>query len=140
MARWATICKIADVDFTGCRATLVDAHQFNTEFVGSVDWVNTGKAESQIVHRGVAGIQFGIAMTSAEMTKCQSTLTAIQTTQMSNTLFVVNIAEGLYTLDLWVKPDYTAPEGWFTYEKHSEGMLENVLWRFISDSVHEEGP
>jgi len=136
MARWATLCKIADNDFTGCRAELVDSHQFNSIFAGSVDFNNFGRADAQTFNRGVAGIQFGISMTTAEKTKCDDTIADIASTQTSNAEFVVLITEGKYDLSLYCIPDYSVAGGWFQYDKHSEGWLERVMWRFIAQSVY----
>lgn len=135
MARWATLVEIAGNSFTGCRAIIIDGHQFNSAYVGSVDYANDASAKAQTVYRGVKGIKFGISMLSAEITKVQDTLADIQTAQAANSNFIVKITEGLYTINVYAIPDYEqAP--WFTYDKHSEGWLENALWRFVVQGPH----
>lgn len=136
MARWATVCEIAGNSFTGCRAVILDGHQFNSIYIGSVDWANDSSVKAQVVNRGVKGIQFGISMLSAEMSKVTDTLSDIQTSQAANSNFRVTISEGLYALDLLCVPDYTVENGFFTYDKHSEGWLENGVWRFISQAQY----
>lgn len=134
MARWATFCEIAGNSFTGCRAELVDGHQFNSLYVGSIDFGNDGMPHVQVVNRGVKGIQFGISMVSALGTTIQAALADIQAAQAGNTTFEVEITEGLYTVAVNAVPDYNQTP-WFSYRKHSEGYYEEALWRFVAQSV-----
>lgn len=131
MARWATLCEIAAVEFTGCRAELINAGQFKTERVGSVDWANDGTPHVQTINRGVKGIPFGVRFASAEGTKLDQVFTAIDAAG-DNTI-VVKITDGIFTVNVNASPDYS--QEWFTFDKHSEGWYESVTLLFISKSV-----
>lgn len=135
MARWATLAEIAGNSFTGCRVLLLDPHAFNSIYVGSIDWGNDSTPSSQVVNRGVKGIQFGASMVSAEESVILATLADIQSAQASNISFDVHITEGLYDVNVNAIPDYSVP-AWFTYEKHSEGWYENCVWRFVAQSAN----
>lgn len=132
MARWATLCELAGVVYTGCRVELVDAGAFKSQNVGSVDWANDGTPVVQTVNRGVKGIQFGLKMVSAEGTKLQDLFNAIVTAEGTESAVVVKVTDGIFTVNVNAVPDYS--QDWFTFEKHSEGWYENVTLRFISIS------
>jgi hypothetical protein len=137
MARWATLCEIAGVSFTGCRAEIVDPEGFNNIYAGSVDWGNKSGTNVQVVNRGVKGVLWGIKMQTASSTNLSNTLAAIATAlATSNHYFRVKHTEGIYTLDLNCVPDYTQGDKWFTHDKQSEGWYENVLWRFATVGQH----
>lgn len=130
MARWATNVKIAGVDFTGCRAEILDGAGFQSAYAGSVDWANDAKPHSQVFNRGVQGIPFGIQFTSTEIAKLITVLANIATAQGSGSTFVVELTEGLYTINVNAVPDYS--QTWLIHGKHSEGWYEDVSLRFIS--------
>jgi hypothetical protein len=134
MARWATKVIIAGVDFTGCRATLIDAQAFHSDFAGSADWANDNTVHTQVVNRGKKGIRFGVQFLSTEQDKLEDMILAIQTAQNTNTTFVVDVEEGFYDVEVNAVPDYSV-DPWFTHDKHSEGWYENVTLRFISKSA-----
>lgn len=134
MARWATLVEVAGNSFTGCRAEVVDGQGFLSVYGGSVDWANDGRAHVQVFNRGIKGIAFGIQMLSTQISILQDTIADVQTSQAANATFRVKITEGLYTIDVMVVPDYSAGN-WLTHGKHSEGWIENVLMRFISEAV-----
>jgi hypothetical protein len=136
MARWATLCEIAGVSFTGCRAEIVDPEGFNSVYAGSIDWGNKGGTNVQVVNRGVKGVLFGIKMESAESTQLANTLFAISSALSGGNAFRVQHTEGLYTLDLDCEPDYTQGDKWFSHGKQSEGWYENVLFRFATVGQH----
>lgn len=131
MARWATLVDIAGVDYTGCRAEIIDGQAFLSPMVGSVDWANDMTPHVQLINRGVKGIQFGINMLSVESSKITSTVNNIKTAQSTNTTVRVRITDGLYTIDVNAVPDYSQQE-WLTHGPHSEGWYQNVVWRFVS--------
>lgn len=138
MARWATECIIADIVHTGCRAILLDAHQFNTNYAGSVDWANDGSAKVQRFLRGYKGIPFGIAMVSQHRTKIVDTLNIIEGAEANNVPFNVIVTEGLYDIRMTCWPDYSVKEGYFTYQKHSEDWFEECVWRFVTHELIPE--
>lgn len=130
MARWATNIKIAGVDFTGCRAEILDGAGFQSAYAGSVDWANDAKPHTQVFNRGVKGIPFGIKFVSTDISRLQSTLAAIATAQGTNTTVVVELTEGIYTIKVNAVPDYS--QTWLIHGKHSEGWYEDVAFRFVS--------
>lgn len=130
MARWATVCEVAGISFTGCRVELVNAEAFKNVLAGSVDFANDGTPHVQVLNRGVKGIQFGLKFVSTPQTDLTALFAAIDVAQGSNNSFTVEVADGLFDIDIQAVPDYTVE--WFTYEKHSEGWYENVVLRFIS--------
>lgn len=133
MARWATLCEIAGVSFTGCRAEVVDGEEFHSPRAGSVDRGNDGTPHIQVVDRGVKGIQFGIVLMTAEATKITSVLSAYQITEGLGSTFPVKINDGIYNINVNVFRDYTNPK-FPELGRHSEGWYENVLWRFVVES------
>lgn len=132
MARWATKVIIAGVDFSGCRAELVDGQGFHSDFAGSSDHANDNTVHTQVVNRGKKGIHFGVQFLSTQEDDLEDMLIAIQVAQSTNTTFVVEVEEGFYDVNVNAVPDYD--QQWFTHGKHSEGWYENVTLRFISKS------
>ena len=130
MARWATLCEIGGVEFTGCRVEIVDAGGFRSQYAGSVDWANDGTPHIQAVNRGVKGIQFGLRMASAEGSKLESVFSAIATGEGTQVGIVVTVTDGIFDIDVTAVADYSVD--WFTFAKHSEGWYEDVTLRFIS--------
>lgn len=133
MARWATLIEIAGVEFTGCRAEIVDAQPFLSSYAGSVDQANDGTPYPQVFNRGVKGIQFGVQFQNTESAKITDVFSAIQTAEGANTTFEVHIEDGLYDVNVHVVPDYSTQ--WFTHGKHSEGWYESALFRFITKAL-----
>lgn len=131
MARWASFCEIAGVSFTGCRVELVDAGPFKSIYSGSSDQGNDGSVDVQIVNRGVRGIHFGMKMVSASETQLTDMFSAIATAESTVDTIIIQITDGLFTIDVVGGPDYSVD--WFTYSKHSEGMYEDVVLRWISN-------
>lgn len=130
MARWATLCEIAGVVYTGCRVELIDAGPFKSQNAGSVDWANDAKPHVQTINRGVKGIQFGLRMVSAEGTKLSTLFAAIVTAESTQSGVRLKTTDGIFTIDVYAVPDYSVD--WFTFGKHSEGWYEDVTLRFIS--------
>lgn len=130
MARWATLCEIQSVVFTGCRVELIDAGGFKSQNAGSVDWANDGTPHVQTVNRAARGIQFGLRMASAEGSKLTDVFDDIVAEESSQDPIRIKITDGIFNLDVWAVPDYS--QDWFTWAKHSTGWYEDVTLRFIS--------
>lgn len=135
MARWATLIEIAGNSLTGCRAKVVDGQGFFSIYAGSVDWANDGKAHVQVFNRGIKGIPFGIKFVSTQASDLSAIISDVQTAQAASLNFRVKVTDGLYVIDVMAVPDYSASPSWVTYENESEGWLEGVLMRFISEAV-----
>jgi hypothetical protein len=131
MARFATTAVIAGVTFTGCRVTLVDAQELLTQFIGSSEVGNDGSVNDQFINVGVKGKTFGVKMDTAESTKIQSVLAALNSAEADRTTFVVHIVDfdGLYDINVNCGRDKNA-NPWINHDGHSEGWLENVVMRF----------
>ncbi len=132
MARWATVCVIGGVTFTGCRVELIDAGPFKGQNSGSVDWANDGTPWVQTVNRGVKGIQYGLKMVSAEMSKLQDVFDAITAAEGTQSGIEIEVTDAIYDIDVISVPDYS--QDWFTHGEQSEGWYQDVTLRFISVS------
>lgn len=133
MARWATVCVIAGITYTGCRVEIIDAGPFRSQNAGSVDWANDGTPHVQTIDRGVKGIQFGLKMVSAEASKLESVFAAIVVAESTQASIGVDVEDGIFDIDVNAVPDYSMD--WFTFGKQSEGWYEDVTLRFIAVSA-----
>lgn len=133
MARWATVCKIADITFTGCRAEVVDGEPFLSPVAGSVEWANDNKPHIQVFDRGVEGIQFGITMASQQISKIEDAVENINAAISTGATFEVEIDDGIYEIAVNCFPDFS--QKWYVAGKHSEGWYEGITWRFVSESA-----
>jgi len=132
MARWATTVTIGGVDFTGCRAEIIDGEPFFSEYVGSVDYGNDKTVHAQVVNRGTKGVAFGIQFVSSEQGDIEDLVDAVRAAQGSNATFNTTITDGIFEVNVNSIPDYNQSKGWLTLGKHSEGWYENMLIRVIS--------
>lgn len=131
MARWATVCVVGGVTFTGCRVEMVDAEPFLSTRTGSTDWANDGTVYIQAVDRSTRGIQFGLNMVSAEGTKIQDVINAVNTAAGTQDGIEIEVTDGIISIDVIATADYTK-ESWFHLGQQSEGWYTNVSFRFIS--------
>lgn len=133
MARWATLAEIAGISYTGCRVKVIEGEGLFMPIVGTNDFGNDGTVDSQLVNRGVKGIPFGINMLSAEESKLTDTIDAINDALGDNLSFVVEMADGIYVVNLNCQPDWSKGK-WMTHGEFSEGWYDNVTWWFMSQS------
>lgn len=138
MSRWATTVEIAGVTLTGCRWKIIDAEKFHSDFVGSATWANSGKANAQIVNVGVKGNPFGLALDGEAamlISDFHSVTGAIRTAESTLLTFEVKAIDDIFPDEIWVDciKDYTV-EKWVTHGNISEGWVEGVIFRFISQA------
>lgn len=131
MPRWASTITIAGVDFSGCRGLIQGGSEFDTEWRGSIDWAADGTPHVQIIDVGVKGLPFGIQIPNIEASKIASALTAIRAAEATQSTFVVELTDALNTISVLAYPDYSQ-RPWFTHGPESEGMIADVVFRFIS--------
>lgn len=138
MARWATEVVIAGVDFTGCRAEVLDGDGFVSNVAGSVDWGNDFSPSIQVFDREKKGIAFGLQFGTMAIDKLNDTIDAIQAAAALQTGFRVQVEEGLFSderaIDVDAVVDYN--QRWLTKGPHSEGYIEGVTLRFITLNEH----
>jgi len=135
MARWATVCIIAGVDYSACRTKIIDPGGLQSPFAGSSETSNSGNPNVQTINRGVASVKFGIKMARALESNISSTISAIQTAQGLGQTIRVQISDGIYVVDIDGTVDYDQ-EAWLTHGEFSEGVYEDLIWRFIAKQNH----
>jgi hypothetical protein len=138
MPRWNTTTIIAGVDFSLCRAVILDGAQFASGYRGSVAQAADGTPHIQRVAKGVKGNRFGSQMVKARAELILEALTAIREAEAAQEAFRVQEVDGLYDIDVWVYPDYDVQ--WFTHGDESEGIIENVVFRFVALAQYEDVP
>lgn len=137
MSRWATVCVIAGVSFTGCRAELIDANEFLDDYAESGDWGNDSTMHIQGINRGVKGLTFGIKFASIEISKINNVRSAVAAAKASKVTFRITITDDPFDIDVNGSTDPTAQGGWLQYPGlHSEGWAEDVTMRFVAKSVY----
>lgn len=134
MPRWNIQTIIAGVDFSLCRAVILNRTRFATEYAGSSSNVASGGTHEQRVRRdgdGVAGIHFGVHMERAEAEALNTLRAAIQGTEAAAQAFRVQLQDAQYIIDVWAVTDYTQ-DTWLSDGDESEGIIENVTMSFIA--------
>lgn len=130
MGRWNIQTIIAGVDFSLCRAVIVDGANFATLYAGSVARSAFGIPHVQRVRRDVKGLPVGVHMERAEAETINTMRAAVQVKEAAAQAFRLQLQDALYTLDVWAVPDYSQ-QTWITHGEESEGIIENVTMRFI---------
>jgi hypothetical protein len=130
MPRWASLVEIAGVSFTGCRAILLDPHVFSLSLAGSVLPSADGTPHIQTVNVGVRGKAYGIQMAHADADKIIEALAAINTALSTGLTFPVHLVDALHDINVQSYPDFNQP--FPTYGPESEGIIENVIFRFVA--------
>lgn len=130
MPRWASRIIIAGVDFSGCRGTIVGGNEFDSPIEGSIDWAASGAVYVQQIEVGEVGQPVGIDMGSIEASKIAEARDAIQESLTTGQPFEVWFTDALNDVHVYAFPDYRST--WFTHGPESEGMVDNVGYRFIS--------
>jgi hypothetical protein len=135
MPRWNIKTKIAGVDFSNCRATIIDGDAFASDFRGSITPAADGTPHVERANKGVKGNKFGVSMLYAEAQMIKDTLAAIQAAEADGEPFVVELEDALYDLALYVYLDYDQRP--YTHGPESEDIIQNVVFRFVALSVVE---
>jgi hypothetical protein len=130
MPRWNIVTIIAGVDFSLCRATIVDGPRFATDYRGSTARSATGKVHVQRVNVGPIA-KFGVHMDNANASDITELESAIRDSEAAGTAFRVQLQNALRTLDLWAIVDYDV-DTWLTHGDESEGQIPDVTLRFES--------
>lgn len=135
MPRWNIVTIIAGVDFSQCKAVIVDGAAFSTIYAGSVARAADGLPHPQRVNRGVKGISFGVRMERAEAEAINELRAAVQAAEAAAQAFRVQVKDALYDKDVWAIPDYSQAT-WITHADESEGIIEGVVLRFIAMALY----
>jgi hypothetical protein len=130
MPRFNTTTIIAGVDFSACRAVIVDGPLFASNYRGSNAIAADGTPHPQRVNKGVKGNKFGCQMDKADKTLILAALAAIQAAEAAGTTFRVQMQDALYNIDVLVYPDYDVQP--FTHGPESEDIIEALVFRFIA--------
>jgi hypothetical protein len=132
--RWNTETLVAGVDFSQCRATILDGPNFATIYAGSTVIAGDGTPHTQRVNRGVKGLKFGTSMPFAPAAQINAARTAIEATEAAQEPFHVRLVNALYEIDVWAIVDYD--QQWLAHGEESEGIIENLVMRFVALSVY----
>lgn len=135
MSRFATVCEIAGVVFTGCRANVVEAVGTLSNYGGSMDYGNDHEPHAQVFNRGKKGVPFGIKFASLEQSKIEQVRAAIEAAMAANTTFVVEINDSIYSINAncirafdreWIEHPPEHSESW---------MKDTTIWFTIKTGV-----
>lgn len=130
MARFAILCEIAGVSFTGCRVNVVNSEDVLDAFSGSADWGNDNTPHIQVFGAGPNGKFLVLEFVSQEINShLLPLLDAIETAENANETFTIQVQDGMYDIDVEATKDYT--KKWLTHGKHSEGWYEGITMSFL---------
>ena len=130
MAKWCSLIEVAGVSFTGCRGQIMDAANFMSPFRGSVEWTNDGGVNAQQVNTNYKGVQFGLAMSSVEITKMNLLKAAALAAQMARTTFEVWLVDELHNIRCNAILDSSQARP-ISHGDPLGGYVEEVVIRFI---------
>lgn len=132
MPRFNIVTIIAGVDFSLCRARILDPQNVARNYVGSNGPpAADGTPHRQRVNVGrYKGRKFGVGFDAAiSGDDLAAVLAAIDAADATQTPFRVQMEDALMVIDALVWPDEDA--GLFTRGDESEGMVEGVTLRFV---------
>lgn len=134
MPRWATTAMIAGVDLSTCRVLIIDGAQFMTDWKGSATIAADGTPHAQSINVGVKGNAFGVSIPYCPAASLQAIASAINTAlnALPPTTVSVQLADALVSFTVNAFPDFN--QGWLTHGLESEGIIANVVLRFIAAS------
>jgi hypothetical protein len=130
--RWNTTTIIAGVDFSTCRARILDPQNVARNYVGSNgEPAAEGTPHPQRVNTGrYKGRKFGVIFDAAiSADDLAALLAAVDDAAAAQTPFRVQMENALMVIDALAWPDEDA--GFFTEGDESEGMVEGVSLRFL---------
>jgi hypothetical protein len=131
MSRWVEDAEIAGVSFEGCQVLLLDGAEFATEVRGSVNVAASGLPRLVAVRlTNGRGRFFGFSLPYAPADKLALANDAITEAQATLTPFLVRGTTALYTVNHYCHLDPGQKE--FDTGKESEGIIEQVVYRFVT--------
>jgi len=139
MPRWATVATITSadesvsIDLSACRTLILGGEDALAGYGGSSVQAADGTPHVQTIFLGTRGLAFGFNLKFCPADKLAAVVALVRAALESNTFLRVQAQDAVTTFACLAVPDFT--QRWITKGQESEGIVDDVTFRFLSVSA-----